>query len=326
MRARQGFTLVELLIAVAILGFVAVYLLQTFTENHQAYVVLDQAVEAQQNLRTIGDLIERDLRHAAFMVPTFMAACGTDSTTRADILYVSDNEAVDPGGDVVSYGGSDITAGTLASGLEVTVDLDDMLLEPSPARPAFDNDGDGDADSDFREGGGVIVADRLNPDRGVMCGRITDVDVANGQITVDVLSPNLGNLVGVADIVLIPAIEYRVASGRQLLRNGQPLAEGVEDLQLGWFFDIDGDGDLEDSERRGVSGGTQYSSSELDVSLLRSIRVNLVARSRLEDPEFSTGVLPALENRPAGAADGYRRRVHTATIMPRNLVNRMTGT
>lgn len=326
MRRHHGFTLVELLISVSILGFVAVYLLGTFTENHQAYVVLDQAVESQQNLRAIGDLIERDLRHAGLMVPPFMAACGVDSTTGADILYVSDNEAVDPGDDVLSYGGSDVTAGTLSGGATVTVGLDDLILEPAPDRPAYDNTGDGNPDTDFREGGGVIVADRLNPDRGVLCGRITDVDSANDKITVDVMSGSLGTLVGVEDIVVVPAIEYRIGGGRQLLRNGQPLAEGVEDLQVAWFFDIDGDGDTEANESRGVQGGTDYAGSELEGSLLQTVRVNIVARSRLEDPEFSTGVLPPLENRPAGAADGFRRRIHTATIMPRNLVNRMTGT
>lgn len=326
MRRDTGFTLIELLISVAILGFVAVYLLQTFTENHQAYVVLDQNVEAQQNLRAIGDLMERDIRHAGLMVPPFMAACGVDSTTGPDVLYLSDHEAVDPGDDVLSYDGADITAGNPSGGSTVTLDLADMVLEPAPDRPAYDNDADGNPDTDFREGGGVIVADRLDPDRGVLCGRIQSVDEANQKVGIDVLSGSLGSASGPVDIVVVPAIEYRIGGGRQLLRNGQPLAEGVEDLQVAWLFDLDGDGDVETNETRGAADSpNDYSNSELDGGDLRSIRINIVARSRLEDPEFSTGVLQALENRPAGAPDGFRRRLHTATIMPRNLVNRMTG-
>lgn len=325
-RRRQGFTLIELMISVAILGFVAVYLLQTFTVNHRAYVVLDQNVESQQNLRALGDLIERDVRHAGLMVPTFMAACGVDSSTGPDVLYVSDHEAIDPGNDVLAYAGADITAGSPSGGATVTLDLAAMVIEPAPDRPAFDNDGDGDADTDFREGGGVIVADRLNPDRGVLCGRILNVDVGNEKVQVDVLSGSLGSLAGVEDLKIVPAIEYRIGGGRQLLRNGQPLAEGIEDLQVAWLFDVDGDGAIdESSESRGTPAGGDYTNSELDVDLLRSIRIDVVARSRLEDPKFNTGALPALENRPAGGQDGFRRRTHTATIMPRNLVNRMAG-
>jgi prepilin-type N-terminal cleavage/methylation domain-containing protein len=323
LRRRRGFTLIELMISVAILGFVAVYLLQTFTVNHQAYVVLDQNVESQQNLRALGDLIERDVRHAGLMVPTFMAACGVDSTSGPDVLYVSDHEAIDPGDDVLSYEGADITSGSPTGGATVTLDLAEMVIEPAPDRPAFDNDGDGDTDTDFREGGGVIVADRLNPDRGVLCGNIRNVDVANDKIQVDVLSGSLGSLAGVEDLVVVPAIEYRIGGGRQLLRNGQPLADGIEDLQVAWLFDTDLDGTVD--AVRGDQGGTVYDNSELDVDGLRSIRVNVVARSRLEDPKFHTGALPALENRPAGGSDGFRRRLHTATIMPRNLVNRMAG-
>jgi hypothetical protein len=54
------------------------------------------------------------------------------------------------------------------------------------------------------------------------------------------------------------------------------------------------------------------------------VRINFVARTRIEDPRFNAGSFQALENRAAIAGnDGYRRRVHSSTIMPRNLVNRM---
>ena len=55
---------------------------------------------------------------------------------------------------------------------------------------------------------------------------------------------------------------------------------------------------------------------------LREVRMNLVVRSRAEDGDFS-GQPQATENRTAGPGDGYRRRVYTSTVRPRNMVRRL---
>jgi hypothetical protein len=51
------------------------------------------------------------------------------------------------------------------------------------------------------------------------------------------------------------------------------------------------------------------------------VRVNLVTRTRSEDREWTQGRLQATENRAAAGvgSDGFRRRVHTSTVMLRNL-------
>ena len=77
-----------------------------------------------------------------------------------------------------------------------------------------------------------------------------------------------------------------------------------------------------------VQGGTVYSSSGTTLGNdyeraddLRELRINLVARSRLQDDEFTRGRPQALENRnPAGFVnDGYRRRVLSSRIRLRNV-------
>jgi len=324
----RGFTLIELLIAMGVLAIISVYLLETFTVNNRNYVALDQAIEAQQNMRAIADLIERDVRHAGLMVPPGAAICGIDSTNGPDTLYVSDHEAIDPGNDIVSYHGAKITggasSGNVSTGAPMSLALDSKILEPpSPVRAAYDINHDGTNDSDFLTGGGVIVMDHNDPGRGVACGRIRIVSAAFNLISVEFLSGTLGNLTGAADLVAIPAVEYRVING-VLLRNGLALARGVEDLQIAYSFDLDGDGAIVTSEIRGAAGGTAYVAKNQSVEKLREVRISFVARTRKEDPQFHAGSFQALENRAAVPGnDGFRRRVHTSTIMPRNLVNRM---
>ena len=66
---RDGFTLIELMITSAILLLVMLYVTQAFTVQQKTYVVVDQVTEAQQNLRAVSDLVDRDVRLAGFMVP-----------------------------------------------------------------------------------------------------------------------------------------------------------------------------------------------------------------------------------------------------------------
>jgi prepilin-type N-terminal cleavage/methylation domain-containing protein len=317
----RGFTLIELMISMGVLAVIAVYLLETFTVNNRNYVALDQAIEAQQNMRAVADLIERDVRHAGFMIPEAAAICGIDSTDGPDTLYVSDYEAIDPGDDIVSYWGAEITggAGNVTTGSVVVLILDSVIIEPpSPSRAAYDTNNDGTNDSDFQKDAGVIVVDRNDPGRGVACGQVRSVDAANDRIGVEILSGTLDTLTGTADLAVVPAVEYRVA-GDVLFRNGLRLARGVEDLQIAYLFDFDGT-----AEFRGDAGGTAYVAKNQSVEDLLQVRIGFVARTRIEDPRFDAGSFQELENRAeVPGNDGYRRRVHTSTIMPRNLVNRM---
>jgi len=324
----RGFTLLELITAMGMLAIVAVYLLETFTVNNRNYIALDQTIEAQQNMRAIADLIERDVRHAGFMVPEAAAACGADATAGPDTLYVSDYEAIDPADDIVSYQGIAVNGAVSTANNGLTLLLSSLLVEPTAgARAAYDVDGDGTNDSDFQPGGGFILADLDNPARGVACGRVTTVDLANTRLLGTVVGAGLGAVgAGTPDLVVVPATEYSVDGQTNLRRNGDAIAKGVEDLQVAYFFDIDGDNLLAANEVRGTDGGTDYASSELSVEDLREVRINFVARTRAEDPRFSTGSFKSLENRDAVAGtDGFRRRVHTSTIMTRNLVNRMNA-
>jgi prepilin-type N-terminal cleavage/methylation domain-containing protein len=320
MRRASGFTLIELLISAAILGIVSAYMFESFAVNQRAYGVIDQVAESQQTLRAIADLLERDLRHAGLMVPEGAAVCGVDDDAGPDLLYVSDANAIDPDDDIATYDGAAIGGGvTQVSAGVATFGLSSLVMEPAPARPAYDTDANGAADSDFQVGAGAIVMDLNDPGRGAACGRVTAVSLVGPQITVDIQSGSLGAAAGAAQLVVVPAHEYRIANGDQLLRDSVLLSEGVEDLQVAYFLDADGDGVVDAGETRG-DDENDYVASAQDGSEVREVRVNLVTRTRREDREWTQGQAQALENRaPAGASDGFRRRTYTSTVMLRNV-------
>jgi len=320
---RGGFTLIELMIAVAVLGVVSVYMFESFAINQQAYTVIDQLSESQQNMRAIGDLMERDVRHAGMMVPEGAAVCGVDNKTGPDLLYVSDATAIDPQDDLATYDGITLSGATNVAVGNQTFNVSSLVLEPSPARPAYDTTGDGTPDADFVVNGGVIVMDLLAPGRGTACGRITAVNLGGPSLGVEIRSPVLAAVAGASQLVAVPAHEYRIANGDQLFRDGVLLAGGVEDLQVAYFFDADGDNRIDANEVHGDGTGPDYVAAAQDASSLREVRFDLVTRTRAQDREWSQGRPQATENRTAVVAnDGYRRRVYTSTVMVRNVGSR----
>jgi len=317
LRSQSGFTLTELMVSLAVLGIVTGYVTWVLGRQGHSYQIVDQVTEAQQSLRGISDLLDRETRVTGFLVPQAAALCGRDNINTSDVLYVTDAEALNRGAAEL---GAAITAGFDGSGTD-SLTLDDVVLD---GVPFYDTDGDGVADSDFRLWAGVIIAARTDPSRGTSCGVITAVTPPN-RIVVDYALG--GQTIGAGgDLVAIPAHMYTVNGSDQMVRDGMVLASGVEDLQFALFYDVDDDGVLdtgvEDPGSADFNG--QYVSSAWNNDELREIRVNVVARSRNPDPEWTQGRFQTTENRllPAGGADGFRRRVLTSAVRPRNIGQR----
>jgi len=327
----SGFTIIELLIASLLVAIVMVFTMETFTVNNRNYIKIDSVVDTQQSVRAIASVLERDLRHAGMMVPEVVAACGIDSTTAPDHLYVSDYTAVNPvdaigvcDGALVQGAVSQVNANPSNPPL-TTLTLDTLVMEPDTPDPSYDTDGNGVNDSDFRENGGVIVADSLDHGRGSACGIVTNVNLATNSITIRIKTNALGNSAGAYALVAVPALEYRINS-EKLYRNNLLLSDGVEDLQLTYFLDANGNDEVNVGELKGESSGNQYVANASDASDLRAVRINIVVRTRTEDDRFTQGLFQATENRAAiTTADGFRRRVHTAIVRMRNVGDRVGG-
>jgi prepilin-type N-terminal cleavage/methylation domain-containing protein len=328
MRRREGFTLAELLVSLAVLGIVSIYLTNMLMQQNRAYAAVDEVTEVQSNVRAIADLLEREIRETALMAPEAAAVCIVDNTAGPDVLYVTDGDAYDFASESRYDLGANVTAGTPGAGT-VTFSLADLDTD---SRPFYDTDADGTADSDFRPGGAVIVVDRSNPQRGAACGPIVagGVDLGTRRITVDfslghatVAAMPLGG--PAAEFVVVPAHRYWVDANRRLFRDDLVLAAEVEDLQLAAFFDLDGDGNVDVNEYRGETAGTAFPPTPVwDNRELREVRFNFVVRSAMPDPNLPGAVFQALENRvaPAGGPDGFRRRAFTAAVRTRNVGHR----
>jgi prepilin-type N-terminal cleavage/methylation domain-containing protein len=326
MHGRHGFTLIELLVAAAVFATVSILFTRAFTVNQNHYVQIDQVVDSQQKLRAISDLMETDIRHAGMMVSESAAICAVDDDNGPDMLYLSDADAIDPGNDKQAYDGAQVQGAVAGvSPGSGTLIVDTLTIENEATRSAYDTDNDGTNDSDFTVNGGVIVVDLLDPSRGSACGRVTSVSPGSNQITVNVISGALGTATGPTRLVLVPAHEYRIDNLGNFLRNGLVLIPGIEDFQVAFFVDLDGDFQVDTGETRGDGTGSDYVASAIDAADLREIRFNLIARAQLADPEFNGAFLAAENRNPVAGSDGFRRRLHTSTVMLRNVGTRMVG-
>lgn len=336
-KRNAGYSLVELMVSLAILSVIMIFLTYVFMRQSRTYAVVDQVAEAQQSLRAIAALIERDVRTTAFMVPESAAVCGLDATGSSDVLFVTDASAIDPTGHVQPELGVRINSGYSGSGTENLSIASDNV----DGSDRYDLDGDGTADSDFLydtgsgRTAGVIVVDRNDPTRGASCGFLDGYTPGSGTITVDftldgaVTGRPLDTATGTPDLVAVPAHYYRVDSNDRLIRDGMVLAHDVEDLQLSLFYDADGDGSVGTAANElpgSDPSAPQYDPQDWDNRTLREIRLAFVVRTQSEDrdvlsmPGAAQNTFQTTFNRSdPGGSDGFRRRVHRARVRPRNV-------
>lgn len=181
----KGFTLVELLVALAIVGVASAAIIGLFISQNRSYVVQDETVTVQQNVRAGIDFLTRELRMAGYD-PTsstggagltfgfFPGGVGLGRSSVCFTLDIVDNNGVDDDDD----GTIDNEAGdgdTVDANEQITYSLSaDGTLQrlsavgaiiPQPVADgidrlafafAFDSDGNGNLDTDA--GGNVIYA------------------------------------------------------------------------------------------------------------------------------------------------------------------------
>lgn len=334
MRRNQGFSLIELMVSAAIVIIVMVGITRAFTTQHQTYVVVDQVTEAQQNLRAVVDLIERDVRRAGFMVPRHAAVCGWDQTTGPDTLFVSNTDVIltvfelEGAGEDLSGGlGAPVKNVNSSSWGPNSGGSFSFTLERTWA-DVEDADGDGNDDVDFAVGEGVILVSSRQQDGPVACGIIDSI--ASKALTVNFGSTRFvsGAAGENASVVAVPAHVYQVVAGTpsQLRRDGRLLASDVEDFQLTYFLDLDDDRVVDSGESFATSGGTPQAwetSPAPDFSTLREVGINIVTATREDDPNshYQIGAGEVRGNRTAGSlpsGDGKRRRTSSARVRVRN--------
>ena len=335
---QRGFTLVELMLAVTMFSVVMYMTLDSFTRQHKTSIITDQIVEVQNNVRAVSSLLEREVRMAGFMVGNAASVCGVDRTTGSDELFLSETEPIVPDDERAGTLGARLATGQnwlttwpaqadVVNKTDRTLGLDSATTDlDGDGSYFYDNDDNGTPEADFRVGGGVIVGDIANPARGTACGVVIAASansitfqIYGGQLVAHVASSDAEE-----DLVFVPAAHYRVnttgfTTGR-FERNGDLLAEGVDDFQISFLFDDNEDDVIDAGDERGATSASSYDALDQDNSNLKEVRFSIVIRTRAGDANFNAGSFIANENRvPIAGTDSFRRREIWGAVRPRNV-------
>jgi len=89
-RADQGFTLIEILVALALTSIVLTAIYTAFQSQHKTYIAQESVAEMQQNLRAAMFLMVREIRMAGFN-PRGTADASIDSTSNATCIYFNED-------------------------------------------------------------------------------------------------------------------------------------------------------------------------------------------------------------------------------------------
>jgi prepilin-type N-terminal cleavage/methylation domain-containing protein len=299
-RPNSGFTLIEILIAMAIFGVVIAQAFAVFMSQHAVYMGTERSIEVQEDARLVADAVLTEIRMAGYMVPRVAGIASVDGgNSDADLLCTSDSNVI--------ADSAVATAVARFDRAEVAVPVGNGAT--SAQLSAGHLDVDGDSVNDFAVGQGIILADGTSSH----CAEIQTIG-GTGGTTIGFLpqTPALFSLTTATGRVT-PAVIWRV-SGTDLLRNGIRLSNQVEDLQVEFGVDIDGDGQL---------GTGELGIDDLngkDAEAILRVRLSVITRADREDDKLQHSGRPAAANRDAGTPDGFRRRSNINSVVPRNLM------
>ena len=318
MRENSGFTMIELLIAIALGLVLLAGLYKTFRTQHDTYVVQDQVAAMQQNLRAAMYLITRDLQMAGWYTNFDRNNHNIDwdgltgQENFKPLLIPHDNHPTSGDGVnnktdmlVIVKGGDErrtLTAGETASGTNIT--LSNRLL---------DGDSTPDLNNTTRKYGLLVKSDLRTADFFI-------VDAASGSITNQwALSENYtsGDTVFRTDIIIYK-VNNDPATGRPTLyrqnlgndNGSQPVAENIENMQVRYYLEND----------TAPKNGDQINLT--NQARIRAVEVILVGRTAFPQRGFRDTETYNFANNEApylNPGDNYRRKVLSTIVKTRNV-------
>ncbi len=322
-KSTAGFTLIEMMIAIVILGIISAQMFQVFNAQKRVYLANQRVLDVQEDTRLVLDLISFDARMAGFMVPRISGVASADGgvgpANASDRLCISDSSYFDfPTATGVSES-LDTAYQHIDGGAKVT------LANFNQVNVLTMNVDSDNAAVDYATGRGIILSDGVN----THCARILTVTPPN-QITLAVGQEiPAGMLTIPSQVRAVPALIYEVNEATlTLTRNSLVLATGVEDLQVEYWVDNSTDppnGLIDNALEFPVFDlNNQGGGLTMNTEQIRRIRITVVTRSSQTDggvtQEAMTQRRPASANRLPGNADAFRRRRFTTSVLPRNLL------
>jgi prepilin-type N-terminal cleavage/methylation domain-containing protein len=276
----KGLTLIELLISMAISAILIAAIYRTFISQQKTYTVQEQVVDMQQNVRVAINRMMREIRMAGFgNVSSVLPIISIDGTFN-NIINPSNgkNNIKDQYDDQITIIGAFEKVSTLAT--EHAIGTNSIQLSDLP-KDALD-----------------LINRKYICIGGLESHIVTKVDESNKEITLN------GKLVtshpSGTPVFKVKAITYKLN-----LQKGVPVLERKDNTDGGGGQDIAEN--IENLQFRYISEDGSESDEPPDPSKIRLVRVTVIARTSMSDPEFK------------GGTGGFRRRTITSNIHVRNM-------
>lgn len=313
MTARRGFTLMELMVALVLFGLVVAGMFSVTVTMTRGFRDQDVTINTEAAARASMDMLAQRVRGASPAAPTgniqHVNTCATgavavvDSATAPDVLRLV------------------YASGSVLTSTRSTYELGTTVLTVTDASQLAA--GDTLLISDLERAHLVTIASvdtvtgivRLVPQSCVALA-LPAGGYPSGSLVIRArrVELRIEQVDGIATLMMDPDAEGASPA--------EPLAEGIEDLQIAVGVDADGDGVLKEVGK--AVGDDEWAfnvaGEVLPAGPIRALRITLVARATQATAALPTFLRPAAENHPAAtAADGFRRRSLTSTIELRNL-------
>jgi prepilin-type N-terminal cleavage/methylation domain-containing protein len=316
---QAGFTLVELMVSVVLVGVVTSLSVRLASTVIDAYREQRIAMAIQRAARASIDLVSDAVRNASAGVATGDArdAAGCSDVVGIDVVNRSDGpdqiSVIYASGGIVTSLRSSVTAAssrfTVTSGDGLAVGDRVLITDGTSGRllPVNRIEPSG-ADVEIRTvAAGVGCPGVPMPADGYRAGALV--------VRARASTFYIATAAGVPTLMLDPD-----GTGPEV---AEPLAEGIEDMQIAVGVDLDGDGALREdgstSDEWFYNAAGDLDPPAVTTTRWRAVRVTVVARTTQERQPTTTSLRPALEDRPAGIPDPYRRRVLSTVVEIRNL-------
>lgn len=341
---RAGFTLIEVMVAIAIASFTVTALFALFTVQSRQLLRQDIDMEMNQSLRFASDMITRSVRMAGYGSGGWIyGAMGPTSGASGQPL-----PAIIPWNDPTGDGGADaITVVYMDPALvmdtsnQVIESWDTLSITFKPGmrgnalKLAQLNAGDMLLCSDYADPRGIRsylwAISAVNSTTGVVgvVPNDTYADYAQWFTTNPNLTPIMTCSRAEVYTFYVDDDDDGIGAGSRdnpvlMLSSDQtwpsnddvPLVDNIEDLQLEYCLD---DGTMSaDCSTSWISGATIDATTHADKVWM--VRVMLMVRSNREDLNNSYGgIRPAMSDRGAGEPDHYFRRTMATEVAVRNI-------
>jgi type IV pilus assembly protein PilW len=338
----RGFTLIEVMVAVALAGIVAAAAFTILTTTSKAVGANEQVVNTQQDVRLAMELLSRDVKMAGFGNPGVAIGNCTYPIMPAD----NRPTGVDTGPDSVQLlVPTTKSTGTTPWQLQTATSPNgatQIVLKPGAVTDMVA--------SGLANGSYISI-------NGSHTAQVTAVNAATDRITVLVPAPVW--FPASVPVYLLQCIRYQVVTNAAVCGTGEPcltrgvagvtagpnaeapIVEGIEDLQLAYACDgcvatinggnpdrvIDNQGGSAGFDQSDFVSDNLWATPPLTPDKIKLVQISLVASQPKADSGFGetlqakigSGGLTVSPDRTLGANPAHRRRMLTKTIDVRNV-------